>query len=236
VVAVINRNPNLRSKIPTGTSCCKHRVRNLWTNRRSTYSIHQGDVQGDDDQEICIEDDHNDSVPIDDLVSTEDDALADDEEDNEVAAQPLDIPHPRFCLPPSEILHEQTKDDIVGKLLFAAQNDQLQSMTKEQFEDTLNLADNPRFQPYYKELKNFTINDKSLLCVKHPLLDVEGAGTRTKIVLPHWFAEVVACDVHKAEIHPGLCGAYKLHLLQLPKHHPIFKSMAYSCNCHQTFH
>jgi Integrase zinc binding domain len=120
-----------------------------------------------------------------------------------VAAQLLDIPHPRFCLPPSDILHEQNKDDIVGKLLFAAKNDQLQSMTKEQFEDTFNLADNPRFQPYYKELKNFIINDKGLLCVKHPLLEVKGAGTRTKIVLPHWLAEVVARDVHKTEIHPG---------------------------------
>jgi len=72
-------------------------------------------------------------------ITADEEAEWEDVDDNEPTALPL-VDH---SYPPGQILKEQTKDKIVGKLLFVAQNDQLHNMTKEQFEENFNLADNP---------------------------------------------------------------------------------------------
>jgi hypothetical protein len=86
-------------------------------NESEINRFYHGD-EGDDDQGNEEE------------ITADEEAELEDVDDNEPTVLPL-VDH---SYPPGQILNEQTKDKIVGKLLFAAQNDQLHNMTKEQFE------------------------------------------------------------------------------------------------------
>jgi hypothetical protein len=62
------------------------------------------------------------------------------------------------------------------KLIALVKSGENVTMTKKEFLEQFNLVDNPKFQPYYEELKNFSLDDKTktILCITQPLPLDEG--------------------------------------------------------------
>ncbi|MFN9943932.1 MAG: hypothetical protein ACK56I_31115, partial [bacterium] len=104
---------------------------------------------------------------------------------------------------PEQIKEKQQNDDILGKLIPIVEQEGHLTMTKEGFQEEFNLTDNPKFQPFFRNLKNFVLDERAILRIKQPLPLGEGSGTRTKIVLPQDLGQDLMSQIHVMEVHPG---------------------------------
>jgi hypothetical protein len=141
---------------------------------------------------------------IDEDQSQHEQEESEDDEENQIL-QPTPIQSSYQQILQQEIQDHQLKDEILNKLIHLVKEGKHLTITKEEFQEQFNLIENPKFKPFYEEIKNFSLDKKtkSILCLTQPLPLGEETGTRTKIVMPQELGETILTKTHVMEIHPG---------------------------------
>jgi len=141
---------------------------------------------------------------IDEDQSQHEQEESEDDEENQIL-QPTPIQSSYQQILQQEIQDHQLKDEILNKLIHLVKEGKHLTITKQEFQEQFNLIENPKFKPFYEEIKNFSLDKKtkSILCLTQPLPLGEETGTRTKIVMPQELGETILTKTHVMEIRPG---------------------------------
>jgi hypothetical protein len=157
----------------------------------------------DDEPDVLVNEPEIDLYYDSDAELDEEEEIQNDAEGESEVIQPALVPYAFQRMSPEQIKEKQQNDDILGKLIPIVEQEGHLTMTKEGFQEEFNLTDNPKFQPFFRNLKNFVLDERAILRIKQPLPLGEGSGTRTKIVLPQDLGQDLMSQIHVMEVHPG---------------------------------